>query len=148
MTLILILVLLSFLQSALSFFQIILLALIARSFLVSDRKNYWLAFGLGLLLTLLTDIKLGSLSVVYILTVVLVYFVKERSVGSHWWVLLPVTMLMLGVDSLIKMMLLGSSLDIFPILWQTVLILPVYFCLKIWEERFVVKKEIRLKVRK
>lgn len=146
MTLILILVFASFIQSSLLSVQLILMALLARSFIVTDRLNFGLAFGLGLLLSLLTGGKLGVLSIVYLLGVILIYFIKERSVGSHWAILLPITIFMLMLDAGVKSLIFGASLDIRSTLLQTVLVLPLYFITILWEERFVIKKEIRLKV--
>lgn len=142
------LMLLSFLQSALIPFNLVFLVIITRSFITAEKTNYWLAFWFGILLSLLIGLPLGPLSIIYLLSAGLVQAIKKAQFASHWAVILPLSVVLLFFDHGIRSILMGSSFAPGPVLVQSALVLPVYFIVRVWEERFIPRAEIRLKVGK
>lgn len=148
MVAILVLLFLSFLQGALLPLSLVLVFLIVRSFIVDDRENLWLAFGFGLLLSLLLGYPLGTLSLLYIVIVELVQFVKRTHLASYWLAILPVSFIALFLNRWVIQILSDTSFNIWWVLVEVFLVFPAYFGVRLWEERFVAKKDIRLKVGK
>lgn len=147
-TLIFILVLLAFLQSTILPFNLVFLWLLSRAFLVEEKANYYLAFFLGLLLSLLLNYPLGFLSLIYLLAVLTIRLIKAAQLSSSWLAILPLSALLLLLDLGAKSLILKNSLDFSSLIWQIILILPIFFLLKFWEERLIIKSEIKLKLGK
>lgn len=142
------LILISFIQSSLLPFNLVFLIIIARSFITGDETNYFLAFGFGILLSLLSGLPLSSLSLVYLIAVAAVFAVKRAQFASHWAVILPLSAILLLLDHGARSAVTGSSLSPLSLLIQAILGLPVYFLVRLWEERFIPRGEIKLKVGK
>lgn len=145
---VLVLIFLSFLQAVLWPVSLVLLVLISRSFLSDDRKNFWLAFVFGLLLSLLLGLPLGSLSLIYLLIITAVAVFKKTQPTSPWLMVLPIAFILLGLERLIQGWWSGSSLEIWPLIIEVVLVLPVYLVVSFWEERFTAKGDLKLKLGK
>lgn len=139
---------LSFLQGALVPLNLVLIFLIVRTFIVDDRENLWLAFGFGLLLSVLLGYPLGTLSLLYIVAVVPVQLIKRTHLASYWLAIIPLSFLVLLFDRLIVWVTTGTSFNLWWVAGEVALIVPSYFIVRLWEERFVARKDIRLKVGK
>lgn len=151
-SLIVVLVLLSFLQGALLPYDVVFLVIITRSFVTDDQGNFWLAFGFGIFLSLLLGFSLGSLSILYLLAVLLVRVIRRLELSSHWLAILLFSLFLLGLNHLVRGFLAGSSLfssiGVSALIVEAVLILPVYLLVQFWEERFIPRSDIRLKLGK
>lgn len=146
--LILTLTLLCFLQEAFLPFNLVLLIIVARSFVIDEKENYYLAFIFGLLLSFLAGYVLGVLSIIYLIIVLAIHIFKRAEFATHPVIVIPVAAVALSVDALIRSLLLSSSLNLLSLLPQIVLIIPIYFMVLFWEERFIPKKDIKLKMGK
>lgn len=148
-TLVIILILISFLQNTLISFNLVLLVLISRAFVAEDKANYYLAFAFGLLLSLLLDFPLGFLSLLYLLFTVTVAFIKKLQFSSSWPIILLISALLLLLDEVARNFSLGAlSFNLYSFLPKFIIILPTYFIVKFWEERFAPKQGIKLKIGK
>lgn len=145
---IVVLMLLSFLQSTILAVNLVLLVIIARSFVVDEKINLYFAFFFGLLLSLLLGYPLGSLSLVYLFSVLAIKFMKKGELSTSWLSILLLSVILLLFDLGARSLLLKSSFNLPSLLTEFAFIIPVYFLVKFWEERFTVKSEIRLKVGK
>ena len=145
----LILILLSFLQAVFLPWQIVLLVLINRSLIKEDTANLYLAFGLGLLASFLDRFPLGLLSILYLSMVLAIYLLKKTNISNQIYIIFPVAFVALILDQLARTLQSGAklSLDINSILFQLVLVLPIYILVRFWEERFTPKKDVKLKIR-
>ncbi len=143
---------------ALAFFQAVFLpvdlvglVLVVRFLITDDDLNIYLAFGLGLLVSFLANLPLGSLSLFYLVALALVNMVKKVDFFSHWSLSLPIVLLALFAESLLRNFLSGAGIfSGFVFLWwflSALLILPAYFLVRFWEERFIPQKELRLKLK-
>jgi len=146
--LIFILILFSFLQEAFLPFNLVLLILVSRAFVVTEKENYYLAFIFGLVLSFLAGYPLGSLSIIYLILVLIIQIFRRFQFVTHPAVVIPVAVVSLLADQLARSLMLGSNIDLSQIPIQIILVIPIYFVVLLWEERFIVHKDIKLKVNK
>ena len=142
------LTLLSFLQGTILPIDLVVVVLICRSFLSFDRTNLWLAFSFGLLLALLQSYTLGNISLIYLLIVTMVYLFKKTDFATWEVSLLPVSLILLLFNKFALSLFTRSTINLKLVAVEMIFILPVYLAVKIWEERFIPRKDIRLKVGK
>lgn len=145
--LVVLLTLMSFLETSFLGINWVLTILVIRSFLVTDKANLTLAFSFGILLSLLSNKPLGSLSLIYLILVLIVQLVKKFLPTASWLILLPVIIICLLVSCFIQSLVLKVSFSYQLVIIQALLALPFYILLKMWEERFVPQKDIKLKLR-
>lgn len=138
----------SFLQGSGLPVNLVLLILIARSLVVSDKRNFWLAFSFGLFLSYLLNLPLGLLSLLYLLVVSAIYIIKKTHIASHPLILILLSLVFVTLDHLTGQ--LGSKLHIsyFLISIEMILVVPVYLIVRFWEERFTPRGDVRLKMGK
>lgn len=145
--LIITLILFCFLQEAFLPFNLVLLILVSRAFVVDEKENYYLAFAFGLLLSFLAGYSLGVLSMIYLIIVFAIHIFRRIQFVTHPLTMIPIAAVALFLDVTIRSLMLSSSFDLMSFLPQTILIIPVYFATLFWEERFIPRKDIKLKVK-
>lgn len=143
---IIIFIFLSFLQATLIPINFVFLLLIGRSFVVDEKSNYWLAFGFGLLLSLLLHQNLGILSLMFLLTVKCIHLLRRTQLFINWLAMLGVSIFFIATLEGLEKLFLGEHFSVTTIIVEALLMLPIYLIIKFWEERFTPKKDIRLKV--
>ncbi len=146
--LIIVLILLSFLQTTILPINLVLLLILCRAFLVDEKVNFYLAFSFGLLLSFLTNSPLGLMSLVFLTGVVLVSILKRSPVLATLISILITVGLLLGLYQLVDGLIYKQQFSWIVFFAQLVLIIPVYIGLSLWEERFVVKSQVKLKLGK
>lgn len=144
--LIIALVLVSFIQSSLIPLELILLVFIARSFIMEDKANYYLAFFFGILLSTLLGFSIGYLSLVYLVVVKAVNLIRNLTFASNWLMIIPLSFIILILYGMLEKVLWGTNLNWWRIMLETFLSLPIYLSLRFWEERFTPRKDIKLKI--
>lgn len=141
-TIIIILIFLAFIQVSILPLNLGLMLILSRAFIRQDNFNFWLAFFFGLLLSHLEHLPLGPLSLLFVCLVEIVYFWSKTAFSKNTLTVLPTVAL-----SLLLVEILAAISKIWPnILVEVALILPVYLLVRFWEERFIVRKEFKLKV--
>ena len=113
-TLIIILILCAFLQTTILPIDLVLLALIFRSYIVSDKSNLYLAFFFGLLVAHLSGTNLGVQSVIYLLIVQLVRVISKIPALNTILTIIPITFLALTFNSVVLAIFNGSSIQLWP----------------------------------
>lgn len=146
--LLIVLTLISFLQATFWSVNLVLIILVSRAFVTSDKITIWLAFGFGLLLSLLSGYTLGSLSLIYLLIVVLVRLVRNTHLASHWLIILPLSWIMLLLDQFLESLILGIGFRLGTTFIPLIFVLPIYLAVRFWEERFIPRPAIKLKIGK
>lgn len=146
-TLIVILIISSLLQSTILPINIVLIILICRSYIRDDKTNLILAFTFGFLVSFLSLKTLGFYSLLYLVIVQLTQILsKTRLTGNPLWIL-PVSFIMLTINNVASSLISNQSIHLMPqVLIETALSLPIFYFIKLWEERFIVRKEIKLKI--
>ncbi len=137
-TLIVFLVALSLLQNTILGVNLVLLVLILRSFVRVDRSNLYLAFSMGLLMSHLNFTQLGVQSIIYLVLVQLTQVVSRSHLSAHFLTVVVLGVIGVSVDRILASMLLGETINIFPIilLIEGFLSIPIFAIVKFWEERF------------
>lgn len=146
-TLIAILTILAFLQTTIIPLDLVLIILICRAYLKTDETNLYLAFGFGLLLSFLQLTPLGLLSIIYLSLIQLTQLSTKFPLIRRSFLIIPVSFFLLSLNQLANYLFFHQSLQLFPrVVIESLLSWPLLFLIKLWEERFVVKKEIKLKI--
>lgn len=144
--LILILLISAFLQTTILSVELTLIIILIRTIIKPGSENFYLSFGLGILLAHLLLLPLGSLSLLYLLLVVAVSLISKRWHLEYPLILILLVLLGLLVNDLVISLIIKSwNLSLTKLLVEAVLVLPIYIVAKFLEEKFVIKSEIKLK---
>jgi hypothetical protein len=145
-TVIAVLILIALLEISIIPLDLVLLILILRSYLNTSTDNLLLAFGFGLLISYLTNLPLGFYSIIYLILIELTLLFRKTPLASHFFVIVPLIFSLLSLQSLAVLVFFHQTINWWQLGIESVLSLPLYFVLKIWEERFVVRNEVKLKI--
>ena len=146
-TLIVVLILLSFLQVTVIPANLVLIILILRAYLFPAKENLYLGFFFGLLISYLEPQSLGIYSLVFLSFIQVIHLIRKTPFSMHFLVMIPAVIIVLILDSFFQGLLTKSSVYLWPgVFMEALLAVPIYFVLKIWEERFVVKPEVKLRI--
>lgn len=143
---VLLLVLLSFIQASLLPFDLVILIILVRSFLVVSNSNYYLAMGMGVIVSLLTGLPLGSHSLMYIIAVKMMQLLKKSAFASHLTAGIALTVVILMIYGFSSQWILGISYDLKTLLFQILLFFPSYLVIIFLEDRITINSDIRLKI--
>lgn len=147
-TLIVVLILTSFLQVTLVPLDLCLMVLLLRSFIRPSSDNLYLAFGLGLLVSILNQSQLGLESVIFLFFTELVYFVSKSTLTRNLYSSVAILGLFLVLYQVIEGLIYHQTIQFWPKVPIEVLVsLPLYIVIRVWEERFITRKDIKLKVK-
>lgn len=146
-TLIIILIIISFLQSTIMPVNLVLIILICRAYIKVDKANLFLAFALGLLDSHLNLTVLGMQSIIYLIIVSITEGLSKSRLSRNSLLIIPISFALLILNQLINFIFLHQSFQLIPkIFLESLLSLPLFYLIRLWEERFIVQKEIKLKV--
>lgn len=145
-TFLLLLTLFAFLQSAFLPINLILVVMIARALVIEDRVNLLLAFLGGLILSFLSQVNLGYFPLVLIIVVKLVGLARKLPVSFNPLVVLLSGSIAIALVAISNSFFIHQNLTIWSHLVEALLVVPSYYLVQIWEERFIVKSHIKLKV--
>lgn len=144
--LVLTLILLSFLEATIIPLNLVLIVLIARAFIKEEKENLYLAFIFGLLLSHLNLMPLGILSIIYLVIIKLMHLVSHTRLAKHFLLIIPLSLSMLGLEHILISLIFNKTIYLsWVLLVEAAITLPTFFVLRVWEERFIPKKEIKLK---
>lgn len=146
-TLILILIILSFIQTTILPLNMVLIILIARSLIRPEKNNLILAFGFGLLTAHLSLQPLGFQSFIYLILVQITQVLSKTRVSANPLIIMPIVFVFVSADILATSLLARQSINLIPqVLIETLISLPIFYLIRLWEERFIVRHDIRLKM--
>ncbi len=145
-TLIVILIIASFLQSTIIPINLGLMILICRAYIVSDKANLYLAFVFGLFISHLNLSRLGIESLIFLVIVSATGLLSRLRLADNPLLIIPVTFVFLFADQLVGSYLAYQVFDFSKIIIASFLSLPALYLIRAWEERFIVQKDIKLKI--
>lgn len=146
-TLILVLIFFSFLQTTIIPVNIVLIILICRAYLRTDPKNLFLAFAFGLLISHLNLTILGLQSITYLIIVEITQALAKSRLASNSLLIIPITLILLSLNQLANSFIIHQTVQLFPnLIIEGFLSLPIFYLIRLWEERFIVHKEIKLRI--
>lgn len=146
--LILVLILSIFIQTAFLPINLFLIILICRNFLTDRPTNYFYAFCGGIFLGLMSYVNLGFWPLVFIVMTKVIQLIKLTPISSKFFIIIPASFLIILTVGFLEQIFLNQSLSLEKVIIETLLIIPIFFVLKIWEERFIVRSDIRLKIKR
>lgn len=136
----------AFLQTAFIPLNLCLLLMICRSYAIEERENYYLGFASGIFLSILTATNLGFWTFIFVLYVKIIHAIRRLPVTARGVTIIPVSFLLFSFSAFLEYLIMGVSFSFFSVLISSLLSLPIYLVIKIWEDRFIAKPEIKLKV--
>lgn len=146
-TIIIILIIAAFLQTTILPLDLVLIILVCRAYVRSGKGNLYLAFFIGLILSHLNLTPMGIQSILNLAFVQITQMLSKSRLAGNSLVIILLSFGALLTNEVINSLLLNQTLQIFPkVLVESILALPILYLLKIWEERFIVRKDIKLKI--
>lgn len=136
-----ILIVLSFLESSIIPLDLVLICLICRSYLRVDKSNLFLAFSFGLLMGHLNLKPLGFESIVYLVSVQITQILSRSRLAGNSFLIIPLVFILLSISSFFL-----DDFNLNRIIIESILSLPILYIVRIWEERFIVRGDIKLRV--
>lgn len=141
------LILAVFLQTTLIPINLTLILLFNRSLIVQEKTNFYLAFLAGVLLGIISTTNLGFYPILFLIYVKIASLIKRSPLSNNIFSLVLTGGLIFISSSFLEKIFLGANFSLLKILVEVVLSLPIYFLVRIWEERFMVKPHIKLKIK-
>lgn len=145
-TFLLVLSLFAFLQSAFLPINMVLVLIIARSLVVEDRENLFAAFFGGLILSFLAQVNLGYYPLLFIFIVKIAGMLKKLPVSFNYLMVFLSGIFLITIGTLLNSFFIGINFEIYSHIIEAILVLPVYYLIKFWEDRFIVKPHMKLRV--
>lgn len=144
-TLIIILVAAALLQTTIIPIDLVLIILICRAYIRSGKENFYLAFAFGLLVAHLNTVSLGLQSIVYMIIILMTESLSKIRLAGNPLLIVPVSLVFLFLNQVVFSIINHQSLEISNLIFASLLSLPILYLVRFWEERFVVRKEIKLR---
>lgn len=145
-TLILVLIIISFLQATVLPINLVLIILICRAYIKSDKTNLYFAFTFGLLTAHLNLTFLGLQSVVYLILIQITESLSKTRLAGNPLLIVPISLMLLVLNSVTNSIFIHQIWEFKGVILESLLSLPILYLVRIWEERFIVRKEIKLKI--
>lgn len=145
-TLIVILIIASFLQATIIPLDLVLIILICRSFIRADKANLYLAFSFGLFLSILNFTPMGTQSIIFLMLIAIVESLSKSRLSQNALLVVPICFGAIILNLVIISFITHESIQLIPKIYGGFLSLPTLYLIRFWEERFTVKKEIRLRI--
>ena len=139
-TVITVLILLAFLEAAMLPIKLVLTVLLVRAFIRQDSSNLILAFFTGLFLSHLQNQPLGLNALIFLILVEAVYLWSKTTFSHNLWTAFPVIGIFLFVAEFV------TDKHYANIIWELLLVPLIYLSVRFWEERFIVRRETKLKL--
>lgn len=146
-TVIFILIICSLIQETIWPADLVLIILICRSMIKTDSANLYLSFAFGLFNSHLSLEPLGLRSLVYLIVIEITQMLSRSRFSSHPLLIIPISLLGLSLSAVVGGIVTNQSMHIFPgVIFESALSLPIFYLVRLWEERFIARKDIKLKV--
>lgn len=136
----------SFLQATVLPLNLVLIILICRAYIKSDKANSLLAFAFGLLISHLNFTPLGFQSILYLIFIQVTESLSKTRLAGNPLLIVPICLVLLSSNQLIGSIFTHQTWEFKGVILESLLALPILYLIRLWEERFIVRKEIRLKV--
>lgn len=146
-TLIFVLIICSLIEETIWPVDLVLIVLICRSMIRTDPSNLYLSFAFGLLISHLSLTTLGIKSLIYLTSAESTQILSKSRFSTNPFLIVPVSFIFLLADAIFSQLSATVSFQILPkVILESLLALPVFYLVRLWEERFIVRKGIKLRV--
>ncbi len=137
----------AFLQTTFLPINLVLIIIICRSVAYNETSNYYYAFFAGIILGLLSAHNLGFFGLVFLIIVKLAHIIRKLPITTNIFTIIIITFALTYLTALMELFFLKISLNLQKIIIESLISLPVFVLIRIWEERFIVRSDIKLKIR-
>lgn len=144
-TLIIILIIASFLQTTIIPIDLVLLILICRAYTKTDQENLYLGFAFGFLVSHLNLFGLGFQSLIYLFSIQSTQVLSKLRLAGNPLLIIPVSLAFLSLNQIAGSVINYQTWELSKVIFASFLSLPILYLVRLWEERFVVRKEIKLR---
>ena len=144
----LLLILAALLQTTFIPVNLVLILILARSFIAEDRSNYFAAFGAGIILGVMSTQNIGIWATIFLVVVRIIHLIKRLPIFENARTFLPTALLILLTVKFFEMLIFSQKTDYRVVVIEAVVSMPIFWMIRIWEERFIVKPQIKLKLRR
>lgn len=144
---ILLLIIAIFLQTSFVPINLVLILIISRAFVIEELANYYLAFFGGILLGILSVNNIGFWPLVLLIIVKILHLSKKLPLSKNIFTVAIMAFVLLSAVDFLQSFLFHQDFEIKKVFIENIIAIPVYYLMKIWEERFIVKSEVKLKIR-
>lgn len=144
--LIIVLIIASFLESTIISLDLVLIILICRSFIRPGKSNLSLAFAFGLLSSHLSLTPLGLESITFLVLITITEILSRSRLSQSPFLIIPICSIAIAINQFATVAFTYETLTLNPIIYGGILAFPIFYLIRIWEERFIVRKEIKLRL--
>lgn len=144
---ILLIILCAFLQTTFIPLNLVLLFIIARSFAITDNANFILSFIAGILVGLLSSQNIGIYPIIFLSVTQIIYWFKKLPFSTNILFIIPLFILICTSLAYIEQIIFNQSFNVFKIIPETLIGTLVFIFVKFWEDRFIVKPQLRLRMK-
>ncbi len=135
-------------QTTLIPINLCLILILARVFVVNDSKNYYLALFSGILLGLLSSQNLAFYTLIFLILTKIISAFRSSALIASTLVVVPLAAAIFIFLAYLEQIVLGQSISLIKIIAESLVFIPTYILIRLWEERFVIRSEIKLKISK
>lgn len=147
MRLFIILILLSaFIQTSFLPINLCLILILSRSLVSYKRSNYILGTVSGIILGVLNGQNIGFWALVFLIVSAIIHSTKKLPFSFTYITVIPIAFLASLMVSFLEKTFFGQTINFVKVFIEAFLTLPAYIFIKFWEERFVVRTDIKLKI--
>lgn len=142
------LILSAFFQSAFLPLNICLSLVISRALVSESKSNLIASFFGGVLLGFLNGQNIGFWALTFLIVAKVIHISKGMQFAQSPKVTLPLAFILVaGVEGAEKL-LAGVEFNLIKVILETLICIPLYIAIRFWEERFVIRSDSRLKLKK
>lgn len=145
-TLIVILIIISFLQATIIPLDLVLIILICRAFIRTGKSNLYLAFAFGLLISHLTVTPMGLQSILFLSLVAITESLSKSRLSQNAYLVIPICFVAILANQIVVSAFTNQSIQLVPKIYGGILSLPIFYLIRFWEGRFIVRKDIKLRI--
>ncbi len=139
------LILATLLQTTLLPINLCLMLICVRSLVTTKISTLYLSVIFGVLLGVLSNTNIGFYPLIFLIAAKIIELFKASPLYNNVIFFLPLLFIVYLLISLISQIALGLSFSIVQVISETLFSIPLYFLIKFWEERFIVRPQVKLK---
>ena len=136
-----------FLQSSFVPVNLVLILIISRALVTEDISNYYASFFAGIFLGILSVSNIGYWPITLLIIVKAVYLSKKLPLSKNILSAVITAFILILLSDFLQSKFLSQNFQILKTISEALLTVPFYYLFKFWEDRFIVKPEVRLKIR-
>jgi hypothetical protein len=139
----------AFLQTSFVGINLVLLLIASRSFVIETRSNYFLAFGAGILVGILSAQNIGYWPLILLITVKIAHLIRKLPFSISILTFIPVLILSLSVATGVEYLFLKQTINWVKVAVEFIVGIPIFLFIRFWEDRFMIHSQsVKLRMRK